>query len=110
MQINSNDEIIVLRKNELRSVICEALQAELKPKFDEIKGFMENLALKKDLPEWIRGDKQAGALLCISGKAMQARRNNGFYKEGVDFIKKSDRIVLYNTNALLNLKGKNSGD
>lgn len=101
-----NDEIIVLRKSELRSVVAESVKAVVEDKFDALKGFIENLALKKDLPRWIKGDKAAAELLGISAQALRLRRKNGYLREGLDFVRKSDKIVLYDTDALLNLKGK----
>lgn len=100
-----NDEIIVLRKSELRSAVAESVKAAVEDKFDALKGFMENLALKKDLPKWVKADK-ASKILGISMRTLADRRKRGYFREGFDFIKKSDKIFLYDTDALLNLKGK----
>lgn len=104
-----NDEIIVFKKSDLKSVLSETIQSELSKKLSSFEALVKKLAVKKDLPEWIKGDKQAGELIGLSHKTMKARRANGFYVEGVDFIKKSDRIILYNTDALLNLKEQKNG-
>ena len=80
-----NDEIIVLRKSELRSVVAESVKAVVEDKFDALKGFIENLALKKDLPRWIKGDKAAAELLGISAQALRLRRKNGYLREGLRF-------------------------
>ncbi|WP_170019232.1 hypothetical protein [Campylobacter sp. RM16190] len=98
-----NDEIIVFKKSDLKSILSETIQSELAKKLSSFEALIKKLAVKKDLPEWVKGDKQAGGLIGISGQGMAKRRNSGVYKEGVDFTKKSGRI-LYRTDALLNLK------
>lgn len=60
----------------------------------------------KNLPPSVQGDRRAGKLLGISAEAMKMRRRNGFYRDGVDFKKKGG-IIIWNTDALLNIKRTN---
>ncbi len=56
---------------------------------------------RKIYPVEIKGDFEAGNLIGISGDAMKQRRYNGFYIEGKHFYKKSDKIVMWFRDALL---------
>lgn len=98
-----NDEVIVLKKSDLKSVLSETIRNELADKLSAFETLVKKLVTKKDLPDLIAGDKRAGEIVGVSGQAMQKRRNSGVYREGIDFIKKSGRI-LYRTDALLDLK------
>lgn len=67
-------------------LLCKSLSVEIKKTIYE---------------EWIKGDAKAGALIGVSSEAMKSRRARGFYREGYHFKKKSDRIVLWSRDALL---------
>lgn len=67
----------------------------------KILKMLEFKLLKVITPKEIRGDAGAGAMLDVSAEAMKQRRHTGFYKEGYHFWKKSDRIVMWDRDALL---------
>lgn len=61
-----------------------------------------SFALNRKLyPLEIKGDTMAGELIGVSGDAMKQRRVRGFYQEGHHFYKKSDKIVMWFRDALL---------
>jgi hypothetical protein len=70
------------------------------------------LEIKRALyPIEIKGHELAGRLLGIGSVALTMRLGRGLYIEGVHYKKKSDRIYIWNRDALLeaekSLKGKN---
>lgn len=51
-------------------------------------------------PEWISND-DASRLLGVKKTTLNQRRYNGWYKPNLDFKHKSDKIIVWNRNALL---------
>ncbi|WP_067177052.1 hypothetical protein [Sulfurospirillum sp. UCH001] len=63
---------------------------------------MMQLEIKRQIyPFQIKGDANAGSMIGVTGEAMKQRRHNGFYRDGYHFDKKSDKIIMWNRDALL---------
>jgi len=81
------------------------VELDLKPIIKESASLLCKIfyvEVKKTLyPEWVKGDANAGTLICASSEAMKSRRTRGVYKEGYHFKRKGDRIILWNRDALL---------
>lgn len=58
-------------------------------------------------PVEIKGDELAGRMIGLTGNAMKQRRYNGFYIEGKHFYKKSDKIIMWFRDALLDEEALN---
>lgn len=56
---------------------------------------------KRFYKEEIKGDLSAGQLIGVSSDTMKHRRYQGFYRDGYHYYKKSDKIVMWNRDALL---------
>lgn len=81
---------IELDAEEIAEKIAEKLLIKVNRKLDE-----------KMYPAEIKGDAEAGQMIGKTGDAMKQRRRNGFYKEGVHFYKKGDKIIIWFRDALL---------
>lgn len=63
---------------------------------------MMQLEIKRQIyPLQIKGDSSAGTMIGVTGEAMKQRRHHGFYRDGYHFEKKSDKIIMWNRDALL---------
>ncbi len=62
---------------------------------------LDLLIIKRTTPRKIKGSESAADILDISASALRNRMANGFYLEGVHYVKKSDRIIVWDRNALL---------
>lgn len=89
-------------KEALAEVMHEVILERGVPAFEKM---LELVVKKSSLPEWIKGDRNAGELVGCSRENMRRLRNDeNFFKEGVDFYRKSDKIILWNRDALLAFK------
>ena len=52
-------------------------------------------------PKELKGDAAAGGLMGVTTECMKQRRRSGYYEEGTHFWKKSDKIVIWDRDALL---------
>ena len=77
------------------------LSSMLAPMIKEIILVARYDAKKEVYPAEIVGNALASKLLGITSNAMRQRVYKGFYQEGNHFTKKSDRIYLWNRDALL---------
>lgn len=60
-------------------------------------------------PTEVKGDALAGQILGVSADTMKQRRNRGFYRDKYHYYKKSDKIVMWNRDALLEEWGYQNG-
>lgn len=67
----------------------------------EVVKMMRQEIKREVYPFEIRGDQEAGAMIGVSGETMKQRRYQGFYAEGKHFYKKSDKIIMWFRDALL---------
>lgn len=94
-------------KDEIAQAIIIGLKGSFK---DEIKKILKEILqeMRDDkLPRYIKGDKNAGKILGVSTSTMRNLRLNGAFRNGIDYFKKSDKIILYDTNALILKRDKN---
>ena len=52
-------------------------------------------------PVELKGDALAGQLMGVTANTMSKRRERGFYREGHHYYKKSDKIMMWYRDALL---------
>jgi len=88
--------LIEIKADDIADKVADMILLKLSRKFDE-----------KMYPVEIKGDMEAGNMIGISGDAMKQRRYNGFYIEGQHFYKKSDKIVMWFRDALLDEEALN---
>ena len=64
-------------------------------------GFL-GVELKRAMyPVELKGDSLAGQLMGATANTMSKRRERGFYREGHHYYKKSDKIMMWYRDALL---------
>ena len=98
---NEYEKLRHLVRETIKEILCEDLA--------KILNEFLSLALKKQkYPDEIKGDKLAGELIGISAGAMRKRRESGWYQQGLHF-KKERGTILWNKDALLNLKEIQNG-
>lgn len=73
----------------------------------EVVKMMRHEIKREVYPFELKGDQEAGAMIGISGETMKQRRYNGFYAEGKHFYKKSDKIIMWFRDALLEEEASN---
>ena len=73
----------------------------LAPLIQEIKKVATYNAKREIYPKKIKGNTLASLLLNITPNTLKQRVYKGFYQEGYHFVKKSDRIYLWDRDALL---------
>ena len=60
------------------------------------------IEIKKAIfPLEIKGDSRAGEMIGVTKEGIRARRQRGFYEEGRHFYRKSDKIIIWNRDLLL---------
>lgn len=93
-------------KHEIKEVLAEALHEVILEKGVLAFEKMLNLVVQKtSLPLWIKGDRLAGEIVGCSRENMRKYRyDENFFKEGIDFYRKSDKIIMWNRDALLAFK------
>lgn len=66
--------------------------------------------MRKIYPKELKGNRAAGDLVGATSAAMAERCKRGVYQEGKHYWKKSDRIIMWDRDALLDtLKEKDNG-
>ncbi len=89
------DELIKNLTKELTKEVLKEVEAKLL------------LEVKRALyPRQIKGHEKAGELIGISSSAMVYRLNSGYYVENHHYSKKSDKIYVWNREALLESETK----
>lgn len=88
--------LIEINADDIADKVAEKLLIKINRKLDE-----------KLYPVEIKGDSEAGLMIGLTGNAMKQRRYNGFYIEGKHFYKKSDKIVMWFRDALLDEEALN---
>ena len=88
--------LIEINADDIADKVAEKLLIKINRKLDE-----------KLYPVEIKGDSEAGLMIGLTGNAMKQRRYNGFYIEGQHFYKKSDKIVMWFRDALLDEEALN---
>lgn len=88
--------LIQIDADDIAEKVAEKLLIKINRKLDE-----------KLYPVEIKGDSEAGLMIGLTGNAMKQRRYNGFYIEGQHFYKKSDKIVMWFRDALLDEEALN---
>lgn len=77
------------------------LSSVIKPLVKEIIDVARLQAKQEVYPLEIRGNLLASKLIGITANTLNQRLHRGFYKEGYHFTKKSDRIFIWDRDALL---------
>lgn len=107
-----NEVIVKLNSNDLQPFFNNLIKRAMLQAFNDLGDsffveLLKKVALNEALPEWIQGDKEAAKLLGISPAALTMRRRSGEYIEGVDFFKKSAKMVMWRKTALLTSRSSN---